>query len=70
MSREVFFKSLFEQKPEEFSPEKKPGFLGYVTDVPVGIEKGASQAVQGLLTLGAIPIDYLADTNLISAIGS
>jgi len=68
MSREVFFKSLFEQKPEEVSPEKKPGFLGYVTDIPVGIAKGASQAVQGLLTLGAMPIDYLADTNLISAI--
>mgnify|MGYP003116705766 FL=1 len=68
MSREVFFKSLFEQKPEDVSPEKKPGFLGYVTDIPVGIAKGASQAVQGLLTLGAMPIDYLADTNLISAI--
>ena len=68
MSREVFFKSLFEEKPEEVSPEKKPGFLGYVKDVPVGIAKGASQAVQGLLTLGAMPIDYLADTNLISAI--
>ena len=68
MSREVFFKSLFEQKPEDVNPEKKPGFLGYVTDIPVGIAKGASQAVQGLLTLGAMPIDYLADTNLISAI--
>ena len=63
-----FFKSLLETKPEDVNPEKKPGFLGYVTDVPVGIAKGASQAVQGLLTLGAMPIDYLADTNLISAI--
>ena len=65
---EPFFKSLLETKPEDVNPEKKPGFLGYVTDVPVGIAKGASQAVQGLLTLGAMPIDYLADTNLISAI--
>jgi len=65
---EPFFKSLLETKPEDVNPEKKPGFLGYVTDIPVGIAKGASQAVQGLLTLGAMPIDYLADTNLISAI--
>lgn len=65
---EPYFKSLFETKPEDVSPQKKPGFLGYVKDVPVGIAKGASQAVQGLLTLGAMPIDYLADTNLISAI--
>ena len=65
---EPFFKSLLETKPEDVNPEKKPGFLDYVTDVPIGIAKGASQAVQGLLTLGAMPIDYLADTNLISAI--
>ena len=44
---EPFFKSLLETKPEDVNPEKKPGFLGYVTDVPVGIAKGASQAVQG-----------------------
>ena len=65
---EPYFKSLLETKPEDVSPQKKPGFLGYVTDVPVGVAKGTSQAIQGLLTLGAIPIDYLADTNLISAI--
>ena len=65
---EPFFKSLLETPPEKIDPQEKPGFLDYVTDVPVGIAKGASQAVQGLLTLGAMPIDYLADTNLISTI--
>ena len=65
---EPFFKSLLETQPEKVDPQKKPGFFGYVTDIPVGIAKGASQAIQGLLTLGAMPIDYLADTNLISAI--
>ena len=40
------------------------GALDYFTDVPIGIAKGLSQAVQGLVSLGALPIDYLADTNL------
>ena len=60
-----FFTTLLETPPDKVDPQKKPGFFGYVTDVPVGIAKGASQAVQGLLSLGAMPIDYLADTNLI-----
>jgi len=40
----------------------------YILDLPKGAGKGASQAIQGLLQLGALPIDYLADTNLLSNI--
>jgi hypothetical protein len=40
----------------------------YILDLPKGIAKGGSQAIQGLLQLGAIPIDYLGDTNLLSNI--
>lgn len=42
----------------------EPTVSDYIADIvraPVG---GVSDAIQGLLTLGAIPIDYLADTNL------
>ena len=63
-----YFESLLEKKPEDVNPQKKPGFLNYVTDIPVGVIRGASQAVQGLLSLGAMPIDYVANTNLLSAI--
>ena len=44
------------------------GITDYIFDVPLGIVKGASQAIEGLLTMGAMPIDYLANTNLISNI--
>ena len=40
----------------------------YILDLPKGVAKGGSQAIQGLLQLGALPIDYLADTNLLSNI--
>ena len=40
----------------------------YILDLPKGVGKGTSQAIQGLLQLGALPIDYLADTNLLSNI--
>jgi len=40
----------------------------YLFDIPKGIIKGGSQAIQGLLQLGALPIDYLADTNLLTNI--
>ena len=46
------------------------GFGDYIVDLPVGAVKGLSQAVQGLLQLGAMPIDYLADTNLLAGIES
>ena len=61
------FGTLFDPEQEQVQPETV-GALDYFTDVPVGLVKGVSQAVQGLLQLGAMPIDYLADTNLISAI--
>jgi hypothetical protein len=44
------------------------GLGDYILDLPKGILKGGSQAIQGLLQLGAIPIDYLADTNLLTNI--
>ena len=44
------------------------GFTDYLLDVPVGAVKGLSQAVQGLLSLGAMPIDYLANTDLLNGI--
>ena len=66
----VVFKSLLEQQPEDVDPKGRVGFTDYVTDIPLGALKGASQAIQGLLSIGAMPIDYLADTNLLSAIRS
>ena len=68
MAVEPLFGDIFNQQPEDVDPKGKAGFTDYVTDVPVGILRGASQAVQGLLSLGAMPVDYLADTNLLSAI--
>lgn len=44
------------------------GLGDYILEVPKGILKGGSQAIQGLLQLGALPIDYLADTNLLKGI--
>ena len=64
----AIFPSLLETKPEDVDPQGRSTFSDYVTDVPVGIARGASQAVKGLLSLGAIPIDYIGDTNLLSAI--
>jgi len=61
------FGGLFSEPAENIQPETV-GALDYLTDIPVGAIKGVSQAVQGLLQLGAMPIDYLADTNLITAI--
>ena len=68
MAVEPLFGDIFNQQPEDVDPKGKAGFTDYVTDVPIGILRGASQAVQGLLSLGAMPVDYLADTNLLSAI--
>ena len=61
------FGDIFKVQQPETEPETV-GALDYITDIPIGILKGASQAVQGLVSLGALPIDYLANTNLISAI--
>jgi len=44
------------------------GLTDYALDVPIGIYSGLSKSVQGLLQLGAMPIDYLANTNLLSGI--
>ena len=41
------------------------GLGEYILDLPKGVLKGGSQAIQGLLHLGALPIDYLSDTNLL-----
>ena len=63
----LFSDSLFASSEDPVEPETV-GALDYFTDVPIGIAKGLSQAVQGLVSLGALPIDYLANTNLITAI--
>ena len=63
----LFSDALFESSETPVEPETV-GALDYFTDVPIGIAKGLSQAVQGLVSLGALPIDYLADRNLITAI--
>ena len=63
-----FFQDLLSTDPSEVEPKKKPGFTDYLTDIPVGAARGASIAVKELIKIGALPIDYVADTNLISAI--
>ena len=40
----------------------------YALDVIRAPVKGASRAIQGLLELGALPVDYLANTNLVKHI--
>ena len=54
MAVEPLFGDIFNQQPEDVDPKGKAGFTDYVTDVPIGILRGASQAVQGLLSLGAM----------------
>jgi len=61
------FKSFTDDGIEE-ARGQDVGLTDYIFDVPLGIVKGASQAIEGLLTMGAMPIDYLANTNLISNI--
>jgi hypothetical protein len=45
-----------------------PTAIDYAGDIIRAPIKGVSRAVQGLLELGALPIDYLANTNLIKHI--
>ena len=45
-----------------------PSAVEYVKDVAKAPFKGLSRAVQGLLELGALPIDYVGNTNLIKHI--
>ena len=63
-----YFETLLTQKPADVDPKGKPGFTDYVTDIPVGAFRGVSIAVRELVKLGFLPIDYLADTNIRSAI--
>ena len=63
----LFSDSLFASSEAPVEPETV-GALDYFTDIPIGIAKGLSQAVQGLISLGALPIDLVANTNLITAI--
>jgi hypothetical protein len=69
-------KGLFESISDQLSiTESDPlprrvGAFDYVTDIPLGLVKGVSQAIQGLIGLGALPIDYAFDTNLTSKIDS
>jgi hypothetical protein len=63
-----YFETLLTEKPADVDPKGKPGFTDYVTDIPVGAFRGVSIAVRELVKLGFLPIDYLADTNIRSAI--
>lgn len=54
---------------EDVLPTKGTSTVGdYLFDIVKAPVKGASKAVQGLLQLGVLPIDYLANTNLINGI--
>ena len=75
MAEDPIEKNPFESILQRINPQPEPverpttvGVTDYLTDIPVGIAKGASQAIKGLFQLGAIPIDYIADTNLLTAI--
>ena len=48
------------------SPRGQPTISDYIADLWRAPVKGVGMAVQGLLQLGAIPIDYASDTNLTS----
>ena len=50
------------------SSRASPSAVDYAGDVIRAPVKGVSRAVQGLLELGALPIDYLGNTNLIKHI--
>mgnify|MGYP003134449470 CR=1 FL=1 len=69
-------KSLFERVSENLQPQQTEplprtvGAFDYITDIPLGAIKGVSQAVQGLISLGALPVDYIFDTNLTKKIDS
>jgi hypothetical protein len=58
---------FFSSGPSLETPRER-SFLDYATDVPVGITKGLSQAVKGLVQLGAMPIDYIGNTDLLNKI--
>jgi len=63
------FSQKEDELTEEVLPTKGTATIGdYLLDVVRAPVKGASKAVQGLLQLGVLPIDYLANTNLINGI--
>jgi len=54
---------------EDVLPTKGTSTVGdYLFDIVKAPVKGASKAIQGLLQLGVLPVDYLANTNLINGI--
>jgi len=55
-----------QQNQDVVSPRGQPTFSDYIGDIWRAPVKGVGMAVTGLLQLGAIPIDYAADTNLTS----
>ena len=52
-----------EQQEDVVSPRGQPTISDYMADIWRAPVKGVGMAIQGLLQLGAIPIDYAADTN-------
>jgi len=61
-------KGFFEEDELQTARGSDVGLGDYILEVPKGILKGGSQAIQGLLQLGALPIDYLGNTNLLQGI--
>jgi len=65
------FSSILDEDTEQSAARGSDvGFSDYLLDVPIGAVQGLSQAVQGLLQIGAMPIDYLANTNLLNGINN
>ena len=62
------FQGIFQEDETATARGSDVGLGDYLLEVPKGVLKGGSQAIQGLLQLGALPIDYLADTNLLKNI--
>jgi len=63
-----FDRSILEDEDLTRARGTDAGVTDYLFDIPVGAVAGLSQAVKGLLQLGAMPIDYLANTDLLTGI--
>ena len=63
-----FDRSILENEELTRARGTDAGVTDYLFDIPVGAVAGLSQAVKGLLQLGAMPIDYLANTDLLTGI--